>query len=125
MKCLNCQKEIISVRSSKKFCDAKCKLAYHRKDLSVSKVVPVSVSKDTVNDTVTLSVSKPVTDKKLIFTTESIEERVKAYKDLYSDSTFVPNWVANGFNSKEEAIKNALKSVQKSEGIVKMGLGND
>jgi len=125
MKCLNCQKEIISKRSTKKFCGNACKLAYHKKDLSVSKVVPVSVSKDTVNDTVTLSVSKPVTDKKLVFTTESVEERIKMYKDLYPNSGFVPNWVAHGFNSKEEAIKNAIKAVTKNQGIINMGLGND
>ena len=32
MKCLNCQQEFESQRSTAKFCSDKCKLAYHRKE---------------------------------------------------------------------------------------------
>lgn len=38
--------------------------------------------------------------KKLVFTTEPIEERVKKYKELFPDSGFVPNWITNGFNTR-------------------------
>ena len=119
MNCLYCQKEIISKRGTKKFCDASCRQGYFRTKDSVTKVVPVSVTKSGI------SVTKKDSVTELRFTTEPIEERVKQYKDLYPNSTFVPNWVAHGFNSKEDAIKNAISEVQKNKGIVDLGIGID
>ena len=48
MKCLNCQKEFISKRSTAKFDTVKCKLAYHR-GLSVSEESD-TVKKEVVRD---------------------------------------------------------------------------
>jgi len=110
MKCLYCQNDFIPKRSTARFDTPACKLAYHRKSLSVSKVVPVSVSKsqDSVSKkvSVSVSVSSQEGEKILKFRKEEpIEERIKKYKEMYSTSTFVPNWIANGFLSKEEAVK--------------------
>jgi hypothetical protein len=52
-------------------------------------------------------------------------ERLKKYHEMYPDSVFVPNWVAHGFNSKEEAIRHAIDMVKKNQGIINMGLGLD
>ena len=126
MKCLYCQKEFEAKRSTARFDTDVCRVAYSRVGVSVTKDVPVSVTKTEDSVTKEVSVTVSVTEKKeLKFTDEPIEERVKSYRDLYPDSTFVPNWVAHGFASKEEAIRNALMEVQKNKGIVSMGLGND
>jgi hypothetical protein len=52
MKCLNCEKEFNSERTTARYCSDKCKLAYHRKEVSVSDSVSnpeVSVSKVSVS----------------------------------------------------------------------------
>ena len=65
MKCLNCGQELVEMRAGAKFCSNKCKLAYRRDKLSVSKETEndtdnkISVSNDTDNQ---LSVSKLETD---------------------------------------------------------------
>ena len=130
MKCLYCQKEVISIRGTRKFCNGTCRQNYNRHGISVTKIVPVSVTKSlSVTDSVTkevVSVTERTGEKILKFSsTTSMEERIKKYRELYPDSQFVPNWVAHGFNSKEEAIKNAIKAVTKNQGIINMGLGND
>lgn len=126
MKCLYCQKEFTPKRSTARFDSDVCRVAYSRVGVSVTKDVPVSVTKTEDSVTKDVSVTVSVTEKKeLRFTTEPIEERIKMYKELYPGYTFVPNWVVNGFNSKEEAIKAAIKAVTKNQGIINMGLGND
>lgn len=125
MKCLYCQKEIEGVRGTKKFCNGTCRQAYARHGVSVTKIVPVSVTKPLSVTKEGVSVTSRVEEKKLVFTNEPIEKRIEMYKELYPNSTFVPNWVANGFNSKEDAIRGAIKAVIKNQGIINMGLGND
>lgn len=127
MKCLYCQKEVASKRGTKKFCDGSHRIAYFRRGVSVTRPVPVSVTKtiDSVTKevSVTVSVTKEEREKELKFTKEPIEERIKRYRELYPDSTFVPNWVAHGFNSKEDAIRNAIDTVNKNVEIGKLGVG--
>ncbi len=88
--------------------------------MSVTKVIPVSVTKK--GDSVTVSVTKPLSVTELKFSKEKMDERIKKYRELYPDSEFVPNWIAHGFNSKEEAIKAAIKQVEKSIGVTSTGL---
>ncbi len=122
MKCLYCQKEIKLKRKTKKFCDDNCRQGYFRKGLSVTEVVPVSVTKDnSVTENVT--VKDRSVEKELQFSKgQSIKERIEIYKSLYTDSTFVPNWIVHGFESKEEAIRKALNSVEESTGVANSGL---
>jgi hypothetical protein len=54
MKCLQCDKEFESKRIDARFCSGKCRIAYHRNELSVTK--------DTVTDK---SVTDNVTDKEV------------------------------------------------------------
>lgn len=56
------------------------------------------------------------------FNKESLSERIKIYKKNYKDSTFVPNWVAHGFNSKLEALKAAVEAVEESKAVKNLGL---
>ena len=56
------------------------------------------------------------------FNKEPIARRIEMYKKEYPDSTFIPNWVRNGFNSKEEALQAAIKAVEGSKVIRDMGL---
>jgi hypothetical protein len=37
----------------------------------------------------------------------------KAFENMLYGSRFTPNWKAHGFKSKEQAIKHAMKSVEK------------
>lgn len=188
MKCLYCQKDITSVRGTRKYCSGACKLKANRLKVSVSKIVPVSVSKDTVSEdsvssifTITQEIEKKLelayknhekkwnnrfrgatgnikvpdikcvpcyengkriltewekaqlsvpsieevkeTDsKELVFTNETTEERIAAYREEYPGVTWVPNWILHGFDSKEEALKEAMKAVIKSVGESNSGL---
>ena len=200
MKCLYCQKEIISKRSTKKFCDNNCRQTYFRVKDSVTKVVPVTVTsvtliKESNAKDVTLrsnansfknwvdkdgnvtqetikkldeiyktyekyirqfdeykhftcipaivngkrvltewekmklwerEFGKIVNDKvyyELKFTTESMSERIAKYRLLFPDTGFVPNWIVQGWKSADEAIQNALKTVEKSTGVQNTSLG--
>ena len=61
---------------------------------------------------------------KLVFTKDQpIEERIKFYKSLFPESGFVPNWIRNGFLTKEEALKNAIACVNKNVSVSDLGLG--
>lgn len=60
--------------------------------------------------------------KDLVFTKETQAERIAIYKKEYENITYVPNWVLHGFNSKQEALKAAIKDVQKSVGVSNSGL---
>ena len=100
MKCLQCKEEFEGIRSTARFCCTKCKLAYHRKGISVSKdSVSDTVRRNSVSDTVKpvsvtekkVSVSRDVTvkhclecEKKDIVIAElkSLLEEVK--KSMYS-----------------------------------------
>jgi hypothetical protein len=82
----------------------------------------------TENDVI---VTKPSTvtreaEKKLIFTKDMpMKKRIEAYQGMYPDSSFVPNWVANGFLSQEEALQYAMKCVRDNPATKNLGLGND
>lgn len=119
MKCLYCSKDIIGERDTKKFCNGACRQAYARQKDSVTKIVPVSVTKTGV------SVTKEVSVTELKFTNETMEERITKYTEMYPDFTFIPNWIAKGFNSKEEAIKKAISDVNKSKSVISLGLKRD
>jgi hypothetical protein len=123
-KCLVCNKEFEALRKAKRTCSDACRQLLHREGAIVTKIVPIVTEKGSTVTEIPIVTNREV-ERKLVFTTEPIEERIKQYKDLYPNSTFVPNWVAHGFNSKEDAIKSALKEVQKNKGIIDMGLGND
>lgn len=56
------------------------------------------------------------------FNKEPIARRIEMYKKEYPDSTFVPNWIRHGYNSKEEALLAAMKAVEGSKVIRDMGL---
>lgn len=58
----------------------------------------------------------------LKFNKEPIQKRIEIYKEAYPDSTFVPNWIRHGYNSKEEALQAAMKAVEGSKVIRDMGL---
>lgn len=119
MKCIKCSKEFVPVRKTGKFCSDSCRVSYNRLKVSVTGVVPVTVTKDTLRVSVTKKAGE------LIFTTETPKERVAKYKEFYPDSVFVPNWVAHNFNSKEEAIRHAISEVKKSQGVINAGFDYD
>lgn len=125
MQCSICSKEYNSTRSDSKFCSSKCRMLASRKKLSVTRIAPLSVTKEglsvtkrgnSVTDNLS-SVTDSVTDKldKLTFTDENLEERIAIYKKIMGEITFVPNWIIHGFHSKEEAIKHVISEVQKRE----------
>lgn len=60
--------------------------------------------------------------KQLKFTKETQAERIRAYMNEYSNTTSIPNWILHGFDSKEEALKEAMKAVVKSVGESNSGL---
>jgi len=60
--------------------------------------------------------------KPLKFTNEKLADRIAAYKKEYEGVTNIPNWILHGFNSKEEALKEAIKAVRKSVGDSNSGL---
>ncbi len=127
MKCLYCQKELVSKRKSAKFDSNNCRIAYFRREVSVTKIVPVTVTKTpvSVTDTVTeeVSVTSRQEEKKLLFTKDqSIKQRIKIYKEMYPDSMFVPNWIANGFLSKDDAMNRVINLVNKSVKVSNSGL---
>lgn len=63
--------------------------------------------------------------KELRFTNEKLSDRIAAYRKEYEGVTYIPNWILHGFNSKEAALKEAMKAVQKSVGAANSGLGLD
>jgi hypothetical protein len=94
----------------------------------VTKIVPTVTEKTPI---VTSTVTKPTVtstvtrapEKNLRFnSTMKMEERIGKYLDLYPDSRFIPNWIAHGFNSKEEAIKKAISDVKKNSAVISTGL---
>ena len=60
--------------------------------------------------------------KPLKFTNEKLADRIAAYRKEYEGVTYIPNWILHGFNSKEEALKEAMKAVRKSVGDSNSGL---
>jgi hypothetical protein len=68
-------------------------------------------------------VEEEVSDhKELKFTKEKLAERIAAYRKEHEGVTWVPNWILHGFDSKEEALKEAMKAVRKSVGDSNSGL---
>ena len=90
MKCLNCQKEFISKRSTAKFDTVKCKLAYHR-GLSVSD-----------------SVSKPLSVS---------EESDTVKKEVARDNSFTPNWKRKGYASAHEGILATMAALAQNSSL--------
>lgn len=120
-KCMVCGKDFESLRSAKKTCSDSCRQKLHRGESTVTEIIPIVTKKDS---TVTKKsiVTKPVDWNKLVFTTETLEERIEMYKKLNPDYTFVPNWIAHGYNSKEEALAAAIKAVNESKSVKNSGL---
>jgi hypothetical protein len=56
------------------------------------------------------------------FNKESLEERVRIYKRKFKDSTFIPNWIRHGYNSKLEALEAAINAVESSKSVKNLGL---
>lgn len=125
-KCIVCGKEFEAIRPSKKTCSASCRQKLHREVSTVTKIVPI-VTNPTVTEVKEVIVTQDRSGEKVLKfrKDEPMEKRIEKYKAMYPDSSFVPNWVAHGFLSKEEAIKNAIKAVQQNQGITSLGLGND
>jgi hypothetical protein len=113
-KCIVCRKEFKSVRANKQTCSSSCRQKLHRKSEEVSEIKPVKIVENKIIETKLF--------KELVFTKETIEERIKIYKTNYKDSTFVPNWVAHGYNSKLEALHSAIEAVDSSKAIKNLGL---
>ena len=75
IKCIQCLKEFKAKRITAKFCSDKCKLAYHRKEVSVSNSVkPVIVSDD-------ISVSKDSVSYSILKDKKVYKRQAVNYKD--------------------------------------------
>lgn len=130
LKCSVCNKEFEALRPTKRTCSDTCRQKYHRNASIVTKIIPIVTKKDSIvtgtvtsTPTVTVTVTERVGDKKLRFTKDMpMEERIKKYREMYPDSDWVPNWVAHGFLSMEDAINNAIKCVNKNQSIIDTGL---
>lgn len=122
-KCLYCHKDISNPKA--KFCGQSHKMAFRRgqafedKDVTIIEKTVTKNRNNAENRNITVTVIK---GEELLFTNETIEERIKIYKKNYKDSTFVPNWVAHGFNSKLEALKAAVEAVEESKAVKNLGL---
>jgi hypothetical protein len=68
-------------------------------------------------------IEEKVEDHKVLkFSHEKLQERIAAYRKEYEGVTYIPNWILHGFNSKDEALKEAMKAVRKSVGDSNSGL---
>lgn len=114
--CRVCGKEFEALRSTKTTCSDGCRQKLARGKVTVTRIVPVIVTGEKVTVTKPLTVTDTVTKefdiRTLVFSKESIGERIKKYKSFFPDCTFVPNWIAHGFNSQEEAIRAVINSVE-------------
>jgi len=64
--------------------------------------------------------------QELVFTPEqSIEERIRLYKNAYPTSTYTPNWVLKGFPSRQAAIDYVIAKVASTSAVKHAGLGID
>ena len=121
-KCLYCHKDISNPKA--KFCGQSHKMAFRRgqtlEDKNVT-IIEKTVTKNR-NNKENRNITVTVIKKELVFTKETIEERIKIYKTNYEDSTFVPNWVAHGYNSKLEALHSAIETVDSSKAIKNLGI---
>lgn len=130
-KCVVCDNEFEAVRKAKRTCSDACRQKLARGKATVTEIIPiVTEKKSTVTDTVTKKVIvtevKRAGEKVLKFTEDiPMDKRIEMFYELYPQATFIPNWIAHGFASKEEAIKEVLKSVRKTTSIERLGLGMD
>jgi hypothetical protein len=119
-----CFKDIANPKA--KFCNQAHKMSYRRGKKYVGETV--TVIKEIVTDNrnkpeIIVTEVRTVTDKVLRFSsTMPIKERIEKYKEMYPESGFIPNWVAHGFLSKEDAIKNAISAVNKNDAVLSTGL---
>jgi len=126
MKCLYCQKELKNPKA--RFCNAKERMRFKREGTRPGKTLTIiteTLTKNPNKPPITLTEVKTLTggEKILKFTkSQPISERIKKYWEMYPDSTFVPNWVAHGFLSKEEALENAIHQVNKNDEVMGLGL---
>ena len=119
-KCLYCHKDISNPKA--KFCNDKERMKYKRKVEAEQKTRTFIVENPNKQKPEQTLISTIVKNRELVFTKETIEERIKIYKRNYEDSTFLANWVAHGYNSKLEALHSAIEAVDSSEAIKNLGL---
>jgi hypothetical protein len=104
--CLFCNGSFDSERPQSKFCSGKCRVNYSRQSQGKKAEVLKKITKEEV---------KKVEEIKV-----EIQAEVSCEANLQSsDSSFIPNWKRNGFNSKEEAMIKAINDVIASRGILK------
>jgi len=124
MKCLYCQKDLPNPKA--RFCSQNEKMKYRRENNRNNKEV-IIVTNNRNKDEIIVTKVETVTSEdrlsKLVFKKETpIKERIEFYKSLYPEHTFVPNWIVNGFLNKEEALKNAIASVNRNMSVSSTGL---
>ena len=114
-----CFKELPNPKA--KFCNSAHKMSFRRGSKSENKTVTIieeTVTNNRNKEPIIVTEVKTVTspEKKLIFTDkQKLEERIEIYKEMFKDHTFIPNWILQGWNSREEAIKDVLKIVRGTE----------
>ena len=114
-----------------KFCNMKERMRFKREAKRPEKTLTIkteTLTKNPNSTPITLTKVETLTSDnrlgKLVFTKDQpIEERIKFYKSLFPESGFVPNWIRNGFLTKEEALKNAIACVNKNVSVSDLGLG--
>lgn len=120
MKCLYCSKELTNPKA--KYCNDSERMRYKREGARKEETRTLITENPNKEKPEHIKIETLITPKKLVFTNESQEERVRMYKEAYPNSNFVPNWIAHGYNSKEEALRAAIDAVESSKSIKNLGL---
>lgn len=115
-KCKVCGNEFEATRTTKTTCSDSCRQKLSRVKVTVTKIQPVTVTKPLTTEK-EVTVTKRDKERKLVFTKEPIKERIKKYKEMYPESTYVPNWVVNGYNSMEEAIVSIVEKIRNDKSV--------
>lgn len=120
MKCLYCSKELTNPKA--KFCDDKERMRFKREGKSEQITRTLITENPNKPEPEQITVETVTAPKILKFTNETPDKRIEMYKEMYPDSSFVPNWVRNGFNSKEDALQHAVRCINESKSVRSTGL---
>lgn len=106
-KCLWCGAKLDNPKA--RFCNAKHRMRFKRENGRKGKTL--TIIEENPNNSEKPEQVAVVAGKPLVFTDETTEERIAIYKQTYPNSSFVPNWVRKGYNSKAEAIVDVLRKL--------------
>lgn len=121
MKCLYCSKELTNPKA--RFCNDSERMRYKRKSKSEQETRTLVIENPNKLKPEQVKIETVVNpNKELLFTNEPMDKRIKMFYEVYPDATFVPNWVENGFNSKNEALASAIRDINESKAVKNSGL---